>query len=172
MKTARETLPDSVRLEMWFDQSYYLRGRMNLLGKNGVFGLLLVFAVLALFLRPSLALLVSIGIPVSFAGAVAMMPYNRRIRAGEDPREAAWRGTHEVGVVVIFGVLTTIVAFTPMLGVSGVGGKIWRNIPWIVIPTLRKKVTGTFYTFPSGDAPRPTGLIPAPAHRSFRPPGL
>ena len=60
----------------------------------------------------------------------------RRIRNGEDPRDASWRGTHEVGVVVIFGVLTTAVAFTPMLGISGVSGKIWRNIPWIVIPTL------------------------------------
>ena len=49
---------------------------------------------------------------------------------------ASWRGTHEVGVVVIFGVLTTAAAFTPMLGISGVSGKIWRNIPWIVIPTL------------------------------------
>ncbi|HAA88659.1 MAG TPA: hypothetical protein DCE22_10400, partial [Verrucomicrobiales bacterium] len=60
----------------------------------------------------------------------------RRIRKGENPRDASWRGTHEVGVVVIFGVLTTAVAFTPMLGISGVSGKIWRNIPWIVIPTL------------------------------------
>ncbi|MDC0049795.1 hypothetical protein OAL09_10710 [Verrucomicrobia bacterium] len=32
--------------------------------------------------------------------------------------------------------MTTAVAFTPMLGISGVSGKIWRNIPWIVIPTL------------------------------------
>ena len=164
---ARLTMPKGVALEMWFDQSYYLRGRMDLLARNGVIGLLLVFGVLALFLRPSLAFLVSVGIPVSFAGAVAMMPYTdisinmitlfafilvlgivvddaivvgenvyRRIRLGEDPHEASWRGTHEVGVVVIFGILTTVVAFMPMLGVSGVGGKIWRNIPWIVIPTL------------------------------------
>jgi multidrug efflux pump subunit AcrB len=167
IEEARLTLPEGVSLEMWFDQSFYLRGRMDLLARNGIIGLLLVFGVLALFLRPSLAFLVSIGIPVSFAGAVAMMPYTdisinmitlfafilvlgivvddaivvgenvyRRIRMGEDPQEAAWRGTHEVGVVVIFGILTTVVAFMPMLGVSGVGGKIWRNIPWIVIPTL------------------------------------
>lgn len=167
IEEARLTLPEGVALEMWFDQSFYLRGRMELLARNGIIGLLLVFGVLALFLRPSLAFLVSVGIPISFAGAVAMMPYTdisinmitlfafilvlgivvddaivvgenvyRRIRSGEDPHEAAWRGTHEVGVVVIFGILTTVVAFMPMLGVSGVGGKIWRNIPWIVIPTL------------------------------------
>ena len=75
IKQARLTLPEGVAIEMWFDQSKALKGRMNLLARNGVFGLLLVFGVLALFLRPSLAFLVSVGIPVSFAGAVAMMPY-------------------------------------------------------------------------------------------------
>ena len=60
----------------------------------------------------------------------------RRMRSGEDPKVAAPKGTHEVGVIVIFGILTTAVAFTPMLGLSGVSGKIWPNIPLIVIPTL------------------------------------
>ena len=59
-----------------------------------------------------------------------------RIQKGEHPSLAAWRGTHEVGTVVVFGVLTTVVAFTPMLGLSGVSGKIWPNIPLVVIPTL------------------------------------
>lgn len=160
-------LPENVELEIWRDESSFLRGRMNLLGRNGLIGLLLVTVVLALFLRPSLALLVALGIPVSFAGAIFLMPITgisinmislfafilvlgivvddaivigenvyRRIRNGEDPRTAAPRGTHEVGVVVIFGVLTTMIAFTPMLGLSGVSGKIWPNIPYIVIPTL------------------------------------
>ncbi|MFT5466837.1 MAG: multidrug efflux pump subunit AcrB [Verrucomicrobiales bacterium] len=166
-KVAPKELPDRVRLEIWRDDSVFLDGRMKLLGRNAIFGLILVFIVLALFLRPSLALLVTIGIPVSFAGAIMVMPYTgvsinmislfafilvlgivvddaivigenvySRIRKGEHPKLAAPRGTHEVGVVVIFGVLTTIVAFTPMLGLSGVSGKIWPNIPLIVIPTL------------------------------------
>ena len=160
-------LPEGVGLEIWNDTSIMLEGRMELLARNGLTGLLLVLLVLSLFLRPSLAALVTVGIPVSFAGAIWMMPITdisvnmitlfafilvlgivvddaivvgenvyRRIRLGEDPREASWRGTHEVGVVVIFGVITTAVAFTPMLGLSGVSGKIWRNIPWVVIPTL------------------------------------
>ncbi len=164
---APNILPDGVSLEIWQDDSLYLAGRMNLLARNGFFGLLLVTIVLTLFLRPSLALLVAIGIPVSFAGAIAVMPYTgisinmislfafilvlgivvddaivvgenvyRRIQGGEDPKIAAPKGTHEVGVVVTFGVLTTMVAFTPMLGLSGVSGKIWPNIPLIVIPTL------------------------------------
>jgi len=164
---APKILPSGVDLEVWADDSFFLQGRLELLTKNLAIGLLLVLLVLALFLRPSLALLVTIGIPVSFAGAVFVMPFTgisinmislfafilvlgivvddaivvaenvyRRMRTGEHPRDAAPKGTHEVGVVVIFGVLTTVVAFTPMLGLSGVSGKIWPNIPWIVIPVL------------------------------------
>jgi multidrug efflux pump subunit AcrB len=164
---APQILPAGVVTEVWADDSFYLRGRLDLLTRNLALGLALVLLVLALFLRPSLALLVTIGIPVSFAGAVMLMPATgisinmislfafilvlgivvddaivvaenvyRRMRGGEHPRDAAPEGTHEVGVVVIFGVLTTVVAFTPMLGLSGVSGKIWPNIPWIVIPVL------------------------------------
>lgn len=162
-----KSLPDGVSLELWKDDSLYLSGRLKLLAKNGLFGLILVAAVLALFLRPSLALLVALGIPVSFCGAIWMMPMlgvsinmislfafilvlgivvddaivvgenvYSRMRRGEDPKEAAFKGTHEVGVVVIFGVVTTMMAFTPMLGLSGVSGKIWPNIPLVVIPVL------------------------------------
>jgi multidrug efflux pump subunit AcrB len=166
-RIAPTQLPKGVKLELWNDMSKMLEGRMDLLGRNGAIGLLLVFIVLALFLRPSMALLVAIGIPVSFAGGLWMMPHvgisinmislfafilvlgivvddaivvgeniYTRIRGGEDPKIAAWKGTHEVGVVVIFGILTTMVAFTPMLGLSGVSGKIWPNIPLVVIPVL------------------------------------
>jgi multidrug efflux pump subunit AcrB len=164
---APQVLPAGVSLEIWKDDSRYLQGRLDLLARNGLVGLALVTIVLALFLRPSLALLVALGIPVSFAGAILTMPYMgisinmislfafilvlgivvddaivvgenvySRIRRGEHPREAAPLGTREVGVVVTFGVLTTMMAFTPMLGLSGVSGKIWPNIPLIVIPTL------------------------------------
>ena len=164
---SKTKLPTGVELKVWKDDSSYLDGRLKLLAKNGLVGLLLVILVLTLFLRPSLALLVAIGIPVSFAGAIALMPYTgisinmislfafilvlgivvddaivvgenvySRMRRGEHPRDAAPRGTHEVGIVVIFGILTTAMAFTPMLGLSGVSGKIWPNIPLIVIPTL------------------------------------
>ncbi len=50
--------------------------------------------------------------------------------------EAAISGAQEVSIPVIFGVLTTVAAFSPMLFVPGVNGKIWRVIPCIVIPTL------------------------------------
>ena len=41
--------------------------------RNAFQGLLLVFLVLSLFLRPSLAIWVAIGLPISFMGAFATM---------------------------------------------------------------------------------------------------
>ena len=175
-----QELPSGVKVELWNDMSRMLDGRMELLGRNGAMGLLFVFIVLALFLRPSLALLVAIGIPVSFAGGLWMMPYlgvsinmislfafilvlgivvddaivvgeniYSRIRTGEHPKEASWKGTHEVGMVVIFGVLTTMAAFTPMLGLSGVSGKIWPNIPLVVIPVLLFSIIQSKFVLPA-----------------------
>ena len=167
VESAQARLPEGATLAIWNDQSVYLTGRLELLQRNALFGLCLVLLVLTLFLRPSLALLVALGIPVSFAGGLWLMPIlgisvnmislfafilvlgivvddaivtgenvYTRIQKGEHPSVAAYKGTKEVNVVVVFGVLTTMIAFTPMLGLSGVSGKIWPNIPLVVIPTL------------------------------------
>ncbi|TAG10559.1 MAG: efflux RND transporter permease subunit [Verrucomicrobia bacterium] len=173
-------LPEGVTLSIWNDQSSYLLGRLELLQRNAIVGLLLVLLVLTLFLRPSLALLVALGIPLSFAGGIWLMPFfgisvnmislfafilvlgivvddaivtgenvYTRIQRGEHPSVAAWKGTSEVSTVVVFGVLTTMVAFTPMLGLSGVSGKIWPNIPLVVIPTLAFSLLQSKFVLPS-----------------------
>ena len=68
------TLPDGVRMATWRDESIILRGRIDLLFGNALQGLVLVFVILALFLELRVALFVAVGIPVSFLGAVALMP--------------------------------------------------------------------------------------------------
>ena len=172
--------PPGVSITPWNDMSLMLQGRLDLLRRNIGMGLLLVLLVLALFLRPSLAFLVAMGIPVSFAGGMWLMPdfgvslnmisafgfilvlgivvddaivvgenVYTRIQGGEHPREASWKGTHEVGVVVIFGVLTTAMAFTPMLGLTGVSGKIWPNIPLVVIPVLLFSLVQSKFVLPA-----------------------
>jgi len=176
----RAMLPPGVELEVWNDQSSFLRDRLSLLTRNAAIGFSLVCLVLALFMRPSLAFFVAIGIPTSFAGAMMMMPaldvsinmislfafimvlgivvddalvtgenVYTRLQAGEHPKLAAWRGTHEVAVVITFGVLTTVVAFTPMLMLSGVSGRIWPNIPLVVIPTLLTSLVLCFLVLPA-----------------------
>ncbi|MEZ5431972.1 MAG: efflux RND transporter permease subunit [Verrucomicrobiales bacterium] len=64
-----------MKLEIWKDDSKYLQGRLSLLSRNAAFGFVLVLIVLSLFLRPALASLVALGIPVAFLGAVAVMPF-------------------------------------------------------------------------------------------------
>jgi multidrug efflux pump subunit AcrB len=59
-----------------------------------------------------------------------------RLQKGEDPRDAAIKGTQEIAVPVTFGVLTTVVAFIPLLMIEGVRGKLFAQIPMIVIPVL------------------------------------
>ncbi len=67
-------LPQGLHLSTWRDSSRVLRGRLDTLLRNGTQGLLLVFACLALFLQFRLALWVTMGIPLSFLGALWMFP--------------------------------------------------------------------------------------------------
>ncbi|MEL6301907.1 MAG: efflux RND transporter permease subunit [Pseudomonadota bacterium] len=75
VKEFRKTLPDSVQIVTWVDRASYLQQRLDMMFKNLWQGLLLVFIVLSLFLRLKFALWVMIGIPVTFFGAVALLPY-------------------------------------------------------------------------------------------------
>ena len=68
-------LPRGVHITSWNDESKILRGRINLLLKNARIGLILVLLVLAVFLKQKLAFWVSLGIPISFMGALLMIPY-------------------------------------------------------------------------------------------------
>ena len=67
------TLPEGLSMTIWKDSSFYLQGRLEMMIRNAFQGLLLVFLVLSLFLRPSLAIWVAIGLPISFMGAFATM---------------------------------------------------------------------------------------------------
>src|SRR5690606_33824360 len=50
--------------------------------------------------------------------------------------ESAIRGTRRVSTPVIFAVLTTMVAFIPILLLPGMMGKFMAGVPLVVIPTL------------------------------------
>jgi len=164
---AKAGMPEGIAIDVWKDDSQFLRGRMELLLRNAASGLALVFIVLALFLRMRLAFWVTIGIPISFLGALVLVPlYGGSINMislfamilvlgivvddaivvgesifteqsqGKTGIAGAIHGTRIVGIPVVFGVLTTVAAFGPMLFLPGYMGKIWRVIPLAVIPTL------------------------------------
>ena len=71
---AQAHLPEGVTLTVWQDEAERLRAQLRLMLQNGMTGFALVFVVLALFLQLRLAFWVSLGIPISFLGAVALMP--------------------------------------------------------------------------------------------------
>ena len=59
-----------------------------------------------------------------------------KMRQGIDPLTASIEGTHEVAVPVTFGVLTTIVAFLPLMFFEGQWGDLAQQIPPVVGPVL------------------------------------
>jgi multidrug efflux pump subunit AcrB len=67
-------LPESIGLAVWNDFSDIYRSRLNLLLKNAFIGLILIFLVLGMFLQIRLAMWVMLGIPISFLGALLIMP--------------------------------------------------------------------------------------------------
>lgn len=74
LQKRQATLPEGVRLEPWVDLTYYLNGRLNMMLSNMWFGGILVLLILATFLRLRLAFWVMMGLPVSFLGALALLP--------------------------------------------------------------------------------------------------
>lgn len=71
----QRSMPERIELTTWQDSGEVLRSRIDLLTRNALSGLVLVFVVLSLFLKPKLAFWVSLGIPISFLGAFALLPW-------------------------------------------------------------------------------------------------
>jgi len=163
VKNAHQRFPDGVELTIWKDESQSIRGRLDTLVSSLFQGSILVMIILGIFLRPQVAFWVVLGIPVSFAGGVLLMPFfgvtanimslfgyilvlgvvvddaiitgenvYTRLKTGMDPTEASILGTKEVAVPVTFGIITTIVAFLPLLYFDGVWGDFAKQIPPVV----------------------------------------
>ena len=75
IESRAETLPVGLKLSYWSDSSKTVKARLDTLTRSLIQGIGLVLLLLALFLRPYLAFWVSVGIPISFLGALALMPY-------------------------------------------------------------------------------------------------
>jgi len=67
-------LPPNLDIQILNDDSEMYRGRMQLLVKNAMIGLVLVLLVLGVFLEIKLAFWVTLGIPITFIGALLFMP--------------------------------------------------------------------------------------------------
>ena len=194
---AQQRLPDGIKLTVWADYSRILNDRLALMLRNGQMGFILVFIALTMFMRLRLAFWVALGIPISFLGAIGLMPFldvsinmislfafivvlgivvddavivgeniYRHYQMGKRGLRAAIDGAQEVSVPVIFAILTSIAAFSPLLTVEGSMGKIMRIIPLVVILTLIFSLIESLFILPAhlahakmdqkkdGDSPR------------------
>lgn len=70
----KPTLPAGVSVDSWGSQAFYLKSQLNMMIGNLAMGAVLVFLVLTIFLRLNIAIWVMLGIPVSFLGALWLMP--------------------------------------------------------------------------------------------------
>ncbi len=162
------------------DMSDYIRRRLSVLSSNLVVGLTFVLIILSLILPLRVALLVSLGIPFAFFGAMiyfyqfgytinlvsllgliivtgmlvddaVVVTDNayRKMEEGLPPEEAAIKGAQEIWPSLTASVFTTIIAFVPMLFMSGVFGKFVKQIPLgVIIPLFASLIEG-FFILPS-----------------------
>jgi multidrug efflux pump subunit AcrB len=75
LDSAKSKLPEGIRLSIKSDDTKILNSRLDLMLRNGQAGLILVLIALGFFLRFRVALWTTIGIPVSFLGAILLMPW-------------------------------------------------------------------------------------------------
>jgi len=182
------TLPPTVRTSVWEDQSEILRGRIQLLVKNALLGLVLVLVLLGLALDIRLAFWVTLGIPTSILGAMLFFPaagmsinmvslfaiiitigivVDDAVIVGENVYhmrtlgmsfvEASIAGARQMAIPVTFSILTNIAAFTPLLFVPGVTGKIFRVIPIAVIMTFLVSLVEALFILPAHLSARKRG---------------
>ena len=71
--------------------------------------------------------------------------------------EGALEGVREVATPVFFAVLTTVAAFSPLLFVPGLLGKMMRYVPLIVIPCLLFSLVESLNILPAHLAHRRAG---------------
>lgn len=180
VENMRDSVPDGIKLIIWDDDSEVLRARINTLLHNGRDGFILVVVVLALFLQLRVAFWVILGVPVSFLGALWVMPFydgsiniisvfafivvlgvlvddaivigeniHRHQELGQEGLAGAIQGTHQVAVPVVFGVLTTIAAFFPLMSIPGPMGRLMLQIPLCVITALSFSLIESTLILPS-----------------------
>jgi len=110
--------------------------------------LVLPFIGVSINMISMFAFLVVLGVVVDDAIVVGENVYEHRQR-GISSMEAAITGTREIAMPVIFTILTTIVAFVPIMFIPGTMGKFWWPFPVVVIVVLLLSLVEALYILPA-----------------------
>ncbi|WP_434036349.1 efflux RND transporter permease subunit [Formosa sp. 4Alg 33] len=92
--------------------------------------------------------LVVLGIVVDDAIVVGENVYEYR-QKGLSPIQAAIAGAKDVSSPVTFSIVTTIIAFVPLLFMPGETGKFWQPLPAVVIVILAVSLLEALFILPS-----------------------
>ena len=128
-----------------------------------ILGTLAVFGALGITLSTVsvVAFILALGIVVDDAIVVGERVYAHE-QQGKDRFAAALDGTAEVSVPVIFGVLTTIAAFTPLIFAPGIVGQLVSVIGYVVALCLVFSIVESQLILPAHLAHRKASLPPDP----------
>ncbi len=112
-------------------------------------GLILLHAMgVSINMITMFAFIVTLGIVVDDAIVVGENVYHYREK-GMPWFQAAVRGAREISTPVIFGVLTNMVAFAPLLFVPGFIGKIYKPIPLVVMAVFLVSLVESLFVLPA-----------------------
>jgi multidrug efflux pump subunit AcrB len=92
--------------------------------------------------------LVVLGIVVDDAIVVGENIYEYR-QKGYNAMDAAIKGTKDVSMPVSFSIITTIIAFVPLLFMPGENGKFWWPLPVVVIVILAVSLIEALFILPA-----------------------
>lgn len=176
----RNQIEDRWQVGYASDLADIVRVRLGSLTSSVIIGGIFVVIMLLLALNLSTALIVAIGIPFSFLGAVILMPplglsinlltmfgfvvvlgmlvddaivvsesIFSELEDGKDRLTATVEGTRKVIVPVVGSVMTSVLAFAPLVFMSGIFGKFVKFIPIIVILCLLVSLIEAFFVLPN-----------------------
>ncbi len=179
-KARGDPYPPVVRVESRMDLSRLIEDRLDLLKRNGRWGLLLVFLSLLVFLHWRVAFWVMMGLVLAITGALICMKMMgltlnlmtmsgfiivlgllvddaiivsehvyHKVERGMEPKLAAITGTEEVTWPVVCAIVTTIVAFAPLMYIEGQIGDWMRVLPIIVCVALSVSLLEALTILPS-----------------------
>ncbi len=175
-----EPYPTGGALKTSTNLARFIEGRLDLLKRNGLWGLLFVFLSLLLFLNWRVAFWVGMGLLLALIGTLIVMRVMgislnlisafglivvlgllvddaiivgehvfTRVEEGMEPRLAAVRGAEAVTWPVLCAIVTTIVAFAPLLFIEGQIGDFMGVLPVIVICALSVSLFEALSILPS-----------------------
>jgi HAE1 family hydrophobic/amphiphilic exporter-1 len=168
MPELRQLLPAGVHLDMAYDSSTFIKGSMEGVQHDILFGILLTALIMYLFLRESRTTVISVvSIPISLVAAFTVMKaldftvnnmtmlamslavglviddaivvlenIFRHVEEGEEAREAARRGTAEVGFAVLAATSSIAAVFIPVAFMEGLIGRFFYQFGLTVAVTI------------------------------------